>query len=63
MNMDDAALDGTDDDPSGIATYSQVGVQAGFGLVWTLVLSYPLMVAVPHQNLLSANCGMLPVQG
>jgi len=30
-----------DDDPSGIATYSQVGAQFGYGLAWTLVFSYP----------------------
>ncbi len=36
----------SDDDPSGIATYSQAGAQFGYGLAWTLVLSYPLMVAV-----------------
>lgn len=35
-----------DDDPSGIATYSQAGAQFGFQLGWTLVLTYPLMVAV-----------------
>jgi NRAMP (natural resistance-associated macrophage protein)-like metal ion transporter len=35
-----------DDDPSGIATYSQAGAQAGFGLLWTMVLTYPLMCAV-----------------
>ena len=34
-----------DDDPSGIATYSQVGAQFGYGLAWTLVLSYPLVRA------------------
>ena len=28
-----------DDDPSGIATYSQAGAQAGFGLLWTVVLT------------------------
>ncbi len=32
-----------DDDPSGIATYSQVGAQFGFGLAWTMLFSYPLM--------------------
>ena len=32
-----------DDDPSGIATYSQVGAQFGYGLAWSLVFSYPLM--------------------
>jgi NRAMP (natural resistance-associated macrophage protein)-like metal ion transporter len=35
-----------DDDPSGIATYAQAGTQFGFGLGWTLVLTYPLMVAI-----------------
>ena len=35
-----------DDDPSGIATYSQAGAQAGFGLLWTVVLTWPMMVAV-----------------
>ena len=33
----------SDDDPSGIATYSQVGAQFGYGLLWTMVVSYPLM--------------------
>lgn len=35
-----------DDDPSGIATYAQAGTQFGFGLGWTLVITYPLMVAI-----------------
>jgi NRAMP (natural resistance-associated macrophage protein)-like metal ion transporter len=35
-----------DDDPSGIATYSQAGAQFGFQLGWTLVLTYPLMVVI-----------------
>ena len=35
-----------DDDPSGIATYAQAGTQYGFALAWTLVLAYPLMVAI-----------------
>lgn len=35
-----------DDDPSGIATYAQAGAQYGFALAWTLVLAYPLMVAI-----------------
>jgi NRAMP (natural resistance-associated macrophage protein)-like metal ion transporter len=35
-----------DDDPSGIATYAQAGAQFGFQLSWTLVLTYPLMVAI-----------------
>jgi NRAMP (natural resistance-associated macrophage protein)-like metal ion transporter len=35
-----------DDDPSGIATYSQAGAQFGFGLLWTLLFTYPLMVGI-----------------
>ena len=35
-----------DDDPSGIATYSQAGAQFGYGLLWTLVLTLPLMTAI-----------------
>ncbi|MGO4129690.1 NRAMP family divalent metal transporter [Inquilinus sp. YAF38] len=36
----------SDDDPSGIATYSQAGAQFGYSLGWTLLLSFPLMVAL-----------------
>ncbi len=36
----------SDDDPSGIATYSQAGAQYGYSLAWTLLLTYPLMCAV-----------------
>ncbi|MCP3459666.1 Nramp family divalent metal transporter [Bradyrhizobium sp. CCGUVB23] len=36
----------SDDDPSGIGTYSQAGAQLGFGIGWTMLLSYPLMVAI-----------------
>jgi NRAMP (natural resistance-associated macrophage protein)-like metal ion transporter len=43
-----------DDDPSGIATYSQAGAQFGYGLLWTQLLTYPLMVAV---QLISAHVG------
>ncbi|HEX3666652.1 MAG TPA: Nramp family divalent metal transporter [Rhizomicrobium sp.] len=35
-----------DDDPSGIATYSQVGAQFGYQMGWTMVLAYPLMTAI-----------------
>ena len=35
-----------DDDPSGIATYSQAGAQFGLGMPWVMVLTYPLMTAV-----------------
>jgi Mn2+/Fe2+ NRAMP family transporter len=43
-----------DDDPSGIATYSQAGAQFGFNMLWTMALTYPLMVAV---QLVSARIG------
>jgi NRAMP (natural resistance-associated macrophage protein)-like metal ion transporter len=36
----------SDDDPSGIGTYSQVGAQLGYGLLWTTLLTFPLMTAV-----------------
>ena len=36
----------SDDDPSGIGTYSQVGAQFGFGILWTAIFTFPLMVAV-----------------
>ena len=35
-----------DDDPSGIATYSQAGAQFAFGTLWTILLTLPLMIAV-----------------
>ena len=35
-----------DDDPSGIATYTQADAQMGYGLLWTVVLTWPLMVAI-----------------
>jgi NRAMP (natural resistance-associated macrophage protein)-like metal ion transporter len=35
-----------DDDPSGIATYSQVGAQFGYQMGWTVLFSYPLMAAI-----------------
>ena len=49
-----------DDDPSGIATYSQAGAQAGFGLLWTLVLTFPLMAAI---QLVSAHIGRVTGRG
>lgn len=36
----------SDDDPSGIGTYSLAGAQFGFGIGWTMLLCYPLMVAI-----------------
>ena len=39
-----------DDDPSGIATYSQIGAQFGFTMLWSLVLAFPLMVAIQEAS-------------
>lgn len=36
----------SDDDPSGIGTYSQAGAQLGFGIGWTILITYPLMSAI-----------------
>jgi NRAMP (natural resistance-associated macrophage protein)-like metal ion transporter len=36
----------SDDDPSGIATYSQVGAQFGYGMSWVMLFSWPLMAAI-----------------
>jgi NRAMP (natural resistance-associated macrophage protein)-like metal ion transporter len=49
-----------DDDPSGIATYAQGGAQFGFGLLWTLVLTFPLMAAI---QLVSAHIGRITGKG
>lgn len=49
-----------DDDPSGIATYSQGGAQFGYGLLWTLVLTFPLMAAI---QLVSAHIGRVTGRG
>ncbi|TZF89200.1 NRAMP family divalent metal transporter [Cognatilysobacter lacus] len=49
-----------DDDPSGIAAYSQAGAQFGYGLGWSMLLTYPLMVAV---QLVSARIGRVTGAG
>jgi NRAMP (natural resistance-associated macrophage protein)-like metal ion transporter len=49
-----------DDDPSGIATYSQIGSQFRFGLVWTLLLTTPLMIGI---QMLSARIGWVTDEG
>ena len=49
-----------DDDPSGIATYSQAGAQFGFQLGWTLLLTYPLMVVI---QAISARIGRTTGKG
>ena len=50
----------SDDDPSGIATYSQAGAQFGFSLAWTMILTYPLMSAV---QMISARIGRVTGHG
>lgn len=49
-----------DDDPSGIGTYSQAGAAFGYGLLWTLLLTYPLMAAI---QLVSARIGRVTGKG
>jgi NRAMP (natural resistance-associated macrophage protein)-like metal ion transporter len=49
-----------DDDPSGIATYSQAGAQFGYGLLWTVFLTTPFMIAI---QLVSARIGRVTGQG
>ena len=49
-----------DDDPSGIATYSQAGSQFRFGLVWTLLITTPLMIGI---QMLSARIGWVTGEG
>lgn len=50
----------SDDDPSGIATYSQAGAQFGFEMGWTLLLTYPLMCAIQQ---ISAEIGRVTGRG
>ena len=49
-----------DDDPSGIATYSQAGAQFGFNMLWTVLFTYPLMVGI---QLVSARIGRVSGHG
>lgn len=49
-----------DDDPSGIATYSQAGAQFGLGMLWTMPLAFPLMAAVQS---MCANLGRVTGKG
>ncbi len=50
----------SDDDPSGIGTYSQVGAQFGMGLLWTIPFTFPLMCAVQE---ISARIGRVSGKG
>jgi NRAMP (natural resistance-associated macrophage protein)-like metal ion transporter len=49
-----------DDDPSGIATYSQAGAQFGYSMLWTVVFTLPLMVAI---QVVSARIGYVTRRG
>src|SRR5664279_1675470 len=49
-----------DDDPSGIATYSQVGAGFGYGILWTAFFTFPLMVGI---QTVSARIGRVTGQG
>jgi len=49
-----------DDDPSGIATYSQVGAKFGYGVLWTAFFTFPLMVGI---QTVSARIGRVTGHG
>jgi len=49
-----------DDDPSGIATYSQAGARFGLNMLWTVLLTYPLMAAI---QIISARIGRVSGRG
>jgi NRAMP (natural resistance-associated macrophage protein)-like metal ion transporter len=49
-----------DDDPSGIATYSQAGAQFGYSMLWTVLFTYPLMVGI---QMVSARLGCITGKG
>jgi len=50
----------SDDDPSGIATYSQAGAQYGLNTLWTALITFPLMAAVQE---MCARIGLVTAQG
>lgn len=50
----------SDDDPAGIAIYSQAGAKAGYGLLWTAILTFPLMSAVQE---MCARIGLVTGRG
>jgi NRAMP (natural resistance-associated macrophage protein)-like metal ion transporter len=49
-----------DDDPSGIATYSQIGAQFGFSMLWTMLFIYPFMAGIQE---ISARLGRVTGRG
>ena len=50
----------SDDDPSGIATYSQTGAAFGFSMLWTAVVTYPLMASIQQ---MCAKIGLVTSHG
>lgn len=50
----------SDDDPSGIGTYTQAGAALGFATLWTAIVTLPLMIVVQH---ISAKIGMVSGRG
>src|SRR6201994_4272294 len=50
----------SDDDPSGIATYSQAGAQFGFAMCWVMLFTFPLMAAIQE---ISGRIGRVTGQG
>src|SRR5690348_4829227 len=50
----------SDDDPSGIATYSQIGAKYGYSLLWTMPFLFPLMAAIQE---ISARIGRITGRG
>src|SRR3989442_12350801 len=50
----------SDDDPSGITTYSVAGASLGYGMLWTAVATFPLMAAV---QLICARIGLVTGRG
>jgi Mn2+/Fe2+ NRAMP family transporter len=50
----------SDDDPSGIATYSRAGAGFGFATLWTAIITFPLMAAVQK---MCARIGMVTQEG
>jgi len=50
----------SDDDPSGIATYSQAGAQFGFGMLWMALFQYPMMTVIQE---MCARIGLVTGDG
>ena len=49
-----------DDDPSGIATFSQAGAQFGFGMLWVALFQYPMMTIIQE---ICARIGLVTGNG